>query len=360
MRRVGWFPGGRLSAVVVLASAAIVGCDSSSSRESERTTPGGGTLAYIQSVAGETPEPITDVFVVHADGSGKRRVTRDQIDAYWLGWSPDGRRLVLATNPYRGGNVILSMNPNGHARRQLTPRGDWATPIWSPDGRKIFYSVLDRRADGAHKGIYSMSVDGKEKRKLTSKDDHLLSWSPDRRRVAFERIAHLEESEVRSELWAMNQDGTRKQKLYSRKSDSSFSVSPDWRKLAFARYRPAPGAFDLYVMSLDGTGARRVTLGTVNDCCAKWSPDSRTIAFSRESRRECYPCAEEGMWLVNVDGTGATKLVDGSGAGAVWSPNGKLIAFCCISVVTPDGRGGRVLVGARAEIRNWVWNPALR
>ncbi len=242
-----------------------------------------GTVAYVQSVAGETPEPITDIFVVNADGSGSRRVTRDQIDAVCLDWSPDGRKFVVTTNRYRsGGNVILVMNRNGGGRRKLTPRGNWAGAAWSPDGRTIVYAIRDRRADGAHKGLYAMNTDGKHKRRLTTKDDHLIGWSPDGRRIALERVVHIERvfaGEVRSELHVVNSDGSRDRRIHTTKRDSDFALSPDWRKVAFVRYHDTPARNELHVMDFNGQRDRKITRGRVDDCCVSWAPNARRFAF---------------------------------------------------------------------------------
>jgi Tol biopolymer transport system component len=71
---------------------------------------------------------------MNADGSGVRRIGRD--DGEDPSWSPDGRRIVFVR-----GNDVYVMNADGTAERRLTRNksfDDGATetddPEWSPVG----------------------------------------------------------------------------------------------------------------------------------------------------------------------------------------------------------------------------------
>ena len=79
--------------------------------------------------ASPSPAPSLSIslFVINADGSGKRRIARN---AAQPAWSPDGR-LIAFVRPPTGNTDIWVMNANGSGQRRLTrnPGADMA-PSW--------------------------------------------------------------------------------------------------------------------------------------------------------------------------------------------------------------------------------------
>ena len=57
---------------------------------------------------GTTRDGKSEIYVINADGSGKRRLTRTAGQEIGLAWSPDGRKLAFTSNR-RAGNT--SKNP---------------------------------------------------------------------------------------------------------------------------------------------------------------------------------------------------------------------------------------------------------
>ena len=106
-------------------------------------------------------------------------------------------------------------------------------------------------------------------------------------------------------------------------------LGPD-SKIAFHGDREGRDRPDeIYVMSADGSGERRVT-PTTDACNAinpRWSPNGHRIAF----HCSIEPVFSE-IYLIDADGTGMTQLTNMTPAGlgaafASWSPKGNKIAF---------------------------------
>jgi dipeptidyl aminopeptidase/acylaminoacyl peptidase len=87
---------------------------------------------------------------------------------------------------------------------------------------------------------------------------------------------------------------------------------------------------DLWLTSIEGGPARKLTNSPQHDRHPRWSPDGKWIAF--ESSRD----GEQQIWLLPTEGGEPRRLTSiSSGAGqAVWSRDGKQIAF--VSAVYPE------------------------
>jgi Tol biopolymer transport system component len=84
-------------------------------------------------------------------------------------FTPDGRRIVFTSNRDRQGEIYV-MNANGSGQRRLTrrPGDDWAPDV-SPDGAKIAFTQLPGT-------IWTMNADGSGLRRLTAGTD--ADWRP--------------------------------------------------------------------------------------------------------------------------------------------------------------------------------------
>jgi TolB protein len=149
---------------------------------------------------------------------------------------------------------------------------------------------------------------GTDVRQLTqgSGSDRNPGWSPDGTRIAFARSENYG-----YEVYAMDADGSNVRAVTSVAAESA--PSPVWSSDGSQIALDVDGA--IYVMSVDGTGLRRLSPKLprgVLDMHPSWSPDGTQIAFMRYTNEDVAASAEDGdIWIIDADGTDATTVTHG-------------------------------------------------
>ena len=80
-----------------------------------------------------------ELFVMNADGSSNRQITRDSWQESQPVWIKDGKKVAFLCNE-SGSSQVWEMNPDGTERKQLTRyEGDIEGFAFSPDGKKLLF-----------------------------------------------------------------------------------------------------------------------------------------------------------------------------------------------------------------------------
>ncbi|MEW6277210.1 MAG: hypothetical protein AB1758_01205, partial [Candidatus Eremiobacterota bacterium] len=140
-------------------------------------------------------------------------------------------------------------------------------------------------------------------------------------------------------VWAMNVDGAGRRPLTrGNRGDGNARLTPDGTMVVFATERwgiPKPNGSPGFItniarMNADGSGMVRLTPNWGWDGWPSLSPDGTRVAYV------CIPNANSGtweIWLMNLDGTGHTRLASVDLIGALyrgttcWSPDGTQVVF---------------------------------
>ena len=135
----------------------------------------------------------SEIYVMDADGNNLINLTNHKWHDVTPSWSLDGSKIAFCS--YRDGGFrtprhIFVMNADGEGRRNLTRDTVLTTnkfPTCSPDGRKIAFQSQRFFRDDARNDIFVITTDGKELEQLTDgpRDSRYPAYSPDGTKIAF-------------------------------------------------------------------------------------------------------------------------------------------------------------------------------
>jgi eukaryotic-like serine/threonine-protein kinase len=115
--------------------------DSSLLDELPQYSADGSAIAFVSNRTGST-----QVWIARADGSEPRQLTRLQsadVRIQSVAWSPDGARLAVVVTRPDGAGIFEVLASNGGMR--LLVDGEADMPLYSADGRWLYFRVPDRR-----------------------------------------------------------------------------------------------------------------------------------------------------------------------------------------------------------------------
>jgi len=234
-------------------------------------SPDGSRIAFVST--------DNQIFVMKADGSGRRQITNTPTAKQEPAWSPDGTRIAYVANSFdvdqQTDLEIWVINADGSGRTQVTNNSFPDTqPAWSPDGSKIAF--VSSRTGDTNRNVYVMNSDGSGAAAnltpntadpLYQGNDDGPSWSPDGSQIAYSN--GISDSDV----WTMNANGSGKTNLTDANTGEDVEPAwfPDGNKIA---YVATSGDTDrnIYVMNANGSGQGPINTNTSNDITPDWQP----------------------------------------------------------------------------------------
>jgi TolB protein len=221
-----------------------------------------------------------EIFVMNADGSNVYNLSRHLSDDSEPTWSPDGRQIAFISR--REGNSEIYIM-------------DVAAILVDPTCAALPDTFLVNPSQACAPLV----------RRLTNSDENEASpvWSPDGRRIVF-----VQETDQDSEIYIMSVQCDLPEGCPSDRYNLSDDLardrfpawSPDGRRIAFSSQRS--GVWDVYTMNADGSQIRRLTNGTGAFTFPSWSPDGQQIIFAGR---------QDGKWAMYMIHAQCQNLPEG-------------------------------------------------
>ena len=209
---------------------------------------------------------------------GKQISSIPQSDRYFgPRLSPDGTKVaveIFAGAQGIGDIWIFDLTRGTSTRLTFGPYSQ-GNPVWSADGKTIFYS-----SGAGAPYIVAKAADGStpERIVLESKDtrEFPASCSPDGRYLVYER--RIPQNETGFHLWALPLfgDGKPFPIVHSTFEERYPEVSPDGKWMAYQSNES--GRWEIYITAFPGGGAKWQVSG-VGGASAKWRKDSKEIFY---------------------------------------------------------------------------------
>ncbi|HEY6975366.1 MAG TPA: S9 family peptidase [Chitinophagaceae bacterium] len=273
-------------------------------------------------------------------------------------------------------SLINFLSLNAQTKRPLVPTDVYrfqeiSDPQISPDGNWVAYTVssVDSAKDKSNVDIWMISWDGKQNIQLTNspEDESSPHWSPDGKYLSFlssrsdgNKKDDEDDDKDLDQLWLLNRLGGEAKKITSVKGDiKDYVWSPDGSKVLLVmkdqdfsdtaetdvrkpfvmdRYHFKQdyigyldsGAIHLYLLDIASQKIDTLTKGIYDETEAVWSPDGKQIAFT--SNRTANPDKNENTDIYIMDAAGDAPLKKlttwaGTDQSPQWSSDGRYIAY---------------------------------
>ena len=356
-----------------------------------RTSHGRSSVAQVSAVGGETiststPLDLVDPWLVDISPDGSRLLIREPLNAnaespFWIlptvggglqrvprieghdGTWYQGRRRIV----YAHGDDLLTANPDGSEVRQLvTAPGRPFWPRWSPDARRLRFTLRDPRTSSL--SLWEVDADGKHLHPLLPNWNAVATeccgnWTADGAYFVFQSSRS-----GTSDIWALRET----KDFLGKRSNQPIRLTGG--PLQFEGPIPSRDGKRVFVSGVENRSelfkydrsSRRLVPYLALPAIAKDQPD--WLAFSRDKSWVAFTgLSDHTLWRARADGTERLQLTSPPMQAYLprWSRDGTRIAFAGktpgqpwrIYLVASSGGGLQTLFPEDRNQNDPDWSP---
>jgi tricorn protease len=317
-----------------------------------------------------------DILRVRATGGTPLEVSRERyLNEFESAPSPDGRQIALVAKGisssqwWRNGHahidetelwlkpLVSPSETDAGYRLLLAADAKHAWPMWSPDGKTLFYMSDKSGAEN----IWSADAATGAEHQVTHFTSGRCLWptiSYDGKTIVFERhfaIWKLDTQSGKAGEVAITLRGAPSAEGVTHTSLTHWrdlAISPDGNKLAVVDQG------DVFATSTrTGGDAQRLTRTDAAEADPQWSPDSTKVVY--RSERD----GGSSLYLYDFSTQSERALTHGADIDMApeWSPDGRSIAFIRdrkeLHVLTLDGLKDKVVAHGEIDNNTIAWSP---
>ena len=305
------------------------------SNDRPRWSPDSQQIAFVSTRGG-----ASHVWVMNADGTRAKQVTKLATEAGGVSWFPDGKRVLFTSEVYPD---CADEACNARTLKEESESKSKARTYTS-----LLYRHWNQWGSKRKSHLFVTSVDGGEVKDLTpgafdvptfslgGQDGYAIS--PDGKEVCYVMNGEKDQAtSTNSELWTVSPDGGDPQKItVTAGADVGPVYSPDGQGLAWRGQKTAGYESDRWRMFVikrkDGKVRDLTETLDRNVQSIYWSPDSTRIFFTVEDR------GRQGIQMLAINGTGgARSIVSGSATydDVQLTPDGKTMLYTMQTGASP-------------------------
>ena len=245
-------------------------------------------------------------------GGGASELTKNFWVREWA-WTPDNQTLAFVVGRAIGTSLWTVNLADKNV--QFLCKGFCGSPVYSPDGKKLAIATPDMKS-----GFSIVIIDPatRKNKQLTVQtfDGNTLCWTPDSTRLVF-AAGHKQEPS----LWSIGANGEGLVRLTPKGLVSTRpALAPDGQRLAFQAFPDGAYAPELYTCDISGKNITRLTYSQPSCWAPIWSPDGKQLAYLSDAKH-----VDQLYLSTPSDGSSrlVTTLASTDGALIAWLPDGK-------------------------------------